>query len=464
MQTSARQFQPAVSVDSVRADLIRTALIPSTSVVVFFSMSKLRLSFFLSLLFVSCQVVSASYSSYSSSIDARDGNSSLTSETFTFKFDRPSSSHASGFSDWVTVVCLDPQNMTIDECDMSGFFRCPNSDVSGILVRVSAYLANLLLGIIIMYEPKEASDSVWAQLLTVYSLVISAIIAIYTKGLTRFHAGMTVFLVLSPLSFTLMVYAILGFFGRSHRLSSTLSGRREHLLPGLAVIGACLFGIILFIFTSISNDIHFTPAPPCDTLQDKGTLAAIMYIISFIPYVGAVLVLITLAALYADQETTAAILGIAAVPLGLVIIALVVAIIRSWSSISAQVKMLNINSRSKRLWAYWELFGTRYPFLHFCGVFFIPMIYWVMLNEIRLFGTADNVFTISFGQVLAVFVVLQPLLQVVMMIPRLRGWFMSLAPIRLLTGRQRESIPMPLDLRDENSETVSLKSWEKLEG
>ncbi|KAJ6476405.1 hypothetical protein C8R45DRAFT_1009899 [Mycena sanguinolenta] len=354
--------------------------------------------------------------------------------------------------------------MTVDECDIAGFTRCPNSDVSGILVRVSAYLANLLLGIIIMYEPKETSDSVWAQLLTVYSLVISAVIAIYTKGLTRFHAGMTVFLVLSPLSFTLGVYAILGFFGRSHRLDSTLSGRREHLLPRLAVIGACLFGIILFIFTSISNDVHFTPPPPCDTLVDKGTLAAVVYITSFIPYVGAVLVLITLADLHAEGGASAAIIGIVAVPLFLLITALVVAVIRSRNSISAQVRMLNLTSRSNRFWAYWQLFGTRYPFLHFSGVFLAPMIYWVILNEIRLFGTADNIFSISFGQVLAVFVVLQPLLQVVMMIPRLGGWFKNLAPIRLMTGRQKESIPISLDLQDANSEMVSLKSWEKLEG
>ncbi|KAJ6453520.1 hypothetical protein C8R45DRAFT_1192711 [Mycena sanguinolenta] len=329
--------------------------------------------------------------------------------------------------------------MTVDECDMQGFTRCPNGDVSGILVRVSAYLANLLLGIIIMYDPKEAADTVWAQLVTVYSLVLSAIIAIYTKGLTRFHAGMTVFLVLSPLSFTLAVYAILGFFGRPHRLNSILSGSRENLLPRLAVISVCLFAIVLFIFTSISNDVHFTPPPPCDTLVDTGTYAAFLYVISFIPYVGAVLVLITLAALYEDGSTTPAVIGIASVPLFLLVVALVVAIIRSRASLSAEVRRLNFKSRSKRFWAYWELFGTRYQFLHFSGVFLVPMIYWVMLNEIRLFGTADNVFSISFGQ---------PLLQVVMMIPRLGGWSRNLAPVRLIAGRQREFDPITLDLQE----------------
>jgi hypothetical protein len=63
----------------------------------------------------------------------------------------------------------------------------------------SAYLSNLLLGIIVMYDSKEASQAMWTQLVTVYSLLISASIAIGTNGLSRFHSEMTVLLVLSPL-------------------------------------------------------------------------------------------------------------------------------------------------------------------------------------------------------------------------------------------------------------------------
>lgn len=62
-----------------------------------------------------------------------------------------------------------------------------------------AYLANLLLGIIVMYDHEQASDAVWTQLLTVYSLLISGGIAILTQGMSRFHSSMTVFLVMSPL-------------------------------------------------------------------------------------------------------------------------------------------------------------------------------------------------------------------------------------------------------------------------
>jgi hypothetical protein len=62
-----------------------------------------------------------------------------------------------------------------------------------------AYMANLLLGIVLMFSPQESSTAVWTQLLTVYSLLISGIIAIGEGSLSRFHSGMTIFLVMSPL-------------------------------------------------------------------------------------------------------------------------------------------------------------------------------------------------------------------------------------------------------------------------
>ncbi|KAF7373205.1 hypothetical protein MSAN_00529100 [Mycena sanguinolenta] len=437
-------------------------------------MSKLGLTLSLYLLFTSCKIVSASYSSSSSSIYARDGNST----TFTFAI--PSSSHDPNFSDWVTVVCLDPGSMTKHEGNMPGFVRCPNTDVSGILVRVSAYLANLLLWIVIMYDPKKASDGVWAQLLTVYSLLISAVVAIYTTGLTRFHASMALLLVLSPLSFALGVYAILGFLGRPHRLDSILSSRREHFVPRLAVIAFWLFAIAAVLLMSLSSETHFTAPPPCDPVQTGDGVAVVAYGMTFIPYVGAAFIIL---AMYerGEIESSTTVLGIVSISLFLVVTALVVAVIKSQGSLTAQVRLLNLNTRSNRFWAYWFVPFTETYQIHSIktvsgdylehatrfytfAVFLIPIIHWVTINEICLFGTADNIFSITFGQVLAVFVVLQPLFQVLMMLPRAAGWFIILSPIRLITGRQKEFVPMPLDMQEGDLEMVSLKSWEKLEG
>ncbi|KAF8193247.1 hypothetical protein K438DRAFT_1969727 [Mycena galopus ATCC 62051] len=342
---------------------------------------------------------------------------------------------------------------------IEGFNRCPNSDVSGILVRVPAYLTNLLLGIVIMYDPQEASAAVWTQLLTVYSLLISAFIAILTKSLSRFHAGMTIFLVLSPLSFELLVYALLGFCSRPHRLDTILSSRREHLLPRLAVILFWIIAMGLMLFTSISESKLFTAVPPCDNLLDHGAFAAITYCLVFLPYIGVAVVILVIFGNYEDGYTSKAIYGITSAPFLLLVIAVVGAFIKSRRSVKEQVKMMNIDGRWRKLGAKWDLFARRYPFIHFCGVFLIPMIYWVIWNEIRLLNTPDNIFSPSFGQVLAVFVVLQPLLQVLMMFPRAAAWFSDLAVIRLFTGRQKESVP-PLRL-EENAEMVHFRSGDK---
>ncbi|KAJ6566765.1 hypothetical protein B0H19DRAFT_1138558 [Mycena capillaripes] len=359
--------------------------------------------------------------------------------------------------------------MIVVECDSKEFgnwVRCPNPDVSGILVRVAAYLANLLSGIVIIYDPKEASGAVWAQLLTVYSLLISAIIAIYTKGLSRFHSGMTVFLVLSPLSATLVVYAIMGFCGRDHRLQNILSPRREHLLPRVLVVVSGMISVALLIFTSVSDDRHFTATSPCDLLVDKGSSAALLYTLIFVPYVGVAVVIIGSIDLYRQHAAgdvtsigTAALIG-SCTPVILLLFSSICAVIKSRRSLVAQVKMQNLNKRSQ-FWAYWQLLSKRYPLLHFSGVFLIPMIYWVIVNELRLFHTPDNIFSPSFGQVLAMSVVLQPLLQVFKMIPRASGWFQNLTVVRLITRRPRNSIPR-VNLQEENQETLALNSWHKL--
>ncbi|KAJ7248087.1 hypothetical protein C8J57DRAFT_1522644 [Mycena rebaudengoi] len=363
----------------------------------------------------------------------RDDNSTSASaqpKFANFTFD----THDSSFSDWINVVCLRPDQITINQCDVEGldWVRCPNTDVSGILVRVPAYLANLLLGIIAMYDPEKAGDGVWTQLLTVYSLLISAIIAIYTKGLSRFHSGMTVFLVLSPLSATLAIYAILGFCGRPHRLNSILSSRSEHLLPRVLVIVFCLLALSLLVFTSVSNDKHFT---------------------AISPFVLVVLLMMASYATAGDDFKTKALSAAFSVsaPFILLFISMLVAI-EILGLLVCTYYLFPPAGFLKKETTSRDLFGQRYPFLHFCGVFFVPMIYWVIVNEIRFINTPDNMFSITFGQVLAVFVILQPLLQVLKMIPRMSGWLRNLTVVRLITGRQQEY----LNFRNENQEMISM--------
>ncbi|KAJ7127260.1 hypothetical protein C8R43DRAFT_1211110 [Mycena crocata] len=217
-----------------------------------------------------------------------------------------------------------------------------------------------------------------------------------------------------------------------------------------------LVAFALTIFTSLANDNHFTKTSPCDSLGDKGAGAAITYNFLFIPNVGVVIVLLTIVVIFGPTGDATSIIGSAA-PVILVAISFTCAVMRSRKALSGQ---LRLEEGQWKFWVLWNFLGRRYPFLHFCGVFLIPMIYWVMANEMRLLSTPDNIFSLSFGQVLASFVILPPLLQGLKMSPAASRWFKNLAAIRLLTGRQRELV-LPVDSQQQSVELASLPTLEK---
>ncbi|KAJ7143949.1 hypothetical protein C8R44DRAFT_724947 [Mycena epipterygia] len=265
----------------------------------------------------------------------------------------------------------------------------------------------------------ESSTAIWTQLLMVYSLLISGIIAIGHSDLSRFHSGMTVFLVISPLlgpdltwrqSSTLVVYAILGFCGWSHRLDTILYGRREHLLPRLLVMPLGAISLALVIFTSNAGDDHFS-ANPCESEGFYKTAAAILGNLLFIPYAGVLVIIINM---FETPTTDASIVGFMFAVTGPFILLLIWVI---WSA-----RPPTMLSRVPR-----DVLAVQYPLLHFCGVFFIPVVYWILVNELRTLGAPDNLFSSSFGQVVEI-------------TPTARTWFMSLTFIRLVMGR-RQSVP-----------------------
>ncbi|KAJ7913247.1 hypothetical protein B0H13DRAFT_1874066 [Mycena leptocephala] len=358
-----------------------------------------------------------------------------------FTFEKPLNMYDEFFPIYISAVCLRPDQIAsdLDLCKVGGvsWERCPNTDVSGILVRFSAYMANLLLGIVLMFSPQESSTAVWTQLLTVYSLLISGIIAIGEGSLSRFHSGMTIFLVMSPLSSALVVYAILGFCGRPHRLDIILSKRREHLIPRLLVISFALISIAIVIFTGAATVDHFA-ANPCESDDTYRTVTGIFLNLLFIPYTGVILVMLIIAAIPSEDGTFAGFLFVVTLgPFLILVGSFIYAVIKQRHLLTQQCRAQN---NRWKIWVVWDVLAVQYPLLHFCGVFFVPMIYWVLVNELRTLGTPDNLFSLTFGQILALFVILPPLIQVVQMAPSAKDWFLNLTFVRLITGR-RQPIP-----------------------
>ncbi|KAJ6501869.1 hypothetical protein C8R45DRAFT_1209547 [Mycena sanguinolenta] len=354
----------------------------------------------------------------------------------TFDFQTPLSIYDPTFPDYISAVCIEPSKINLYQCligDLS-WERCPNTDVAGILVRVATYLANFLLGIILMYSPEDAETSVWAQLLTVYSLLVSGFIAIGNGSLSRFHSEMTIFLVMSPLSTSLFVYSVLGLCGRTHRLDNILSGRREHLLPRLLVIGYVVLSIALLLFNSSASDSHFSPNP-CEFHSAVKTLARVFSNLLFIPYAGLIPVaLLAVAAVDSHDGFVGGVAFMANLPFLLIVVAFVCGTIRQRHRLAKEFRE---QSNRWKIWVAWDVLAEQYPFMHFCGVFFVPMIYWIWVIELGTLGTPDNLFSLSFGQILALFVVLPPLWQVIQMAPKARGWFMNLTVVCFVMRRPK---------------------------
>jgi hypothetical protein len=102
----------------------------------------------------------------------------------------------------------------------------------------------------------------------------------------------------------------------------------------------------------------------------------------------------------------------------------------------------------------WRTVKEEYPFVHFMLIIFLPTIYWVascvdlshilmthandcFSVEIGLLGSNDQSFQLSFGQVLATFVAVPPVISCLKLLPQLIHWLTNLSWVRAMTGRPK---------------------------
>lgn len=112
--------------------------------------------------------------------------------------------------------------------------------------------------------------------------------------------------------------------------------------------------------------------------------------------------------------------------------------------------------------------GYYYPFIQFMSVVAFPMGYWVAVVELSTFATADNKFSLSFGQVwscilnddagvdvvqvFALFVAVPPVIQVTQLAGHLWYWFRGITWVQRIAGpppkRRTDPKNPPLGLPD----------------
>ncbi|KAF8511279.1 hypothetical protein BU17DRAFT_54716, partial [Hysterangium stoloniferum] len=251
-------------------------------------------------------------------------------------------------------------------------------------------LFNSLIATIIFYNRQIPKDPIWSQILTIYSLLFTCGISIIRKQLTRIHAIIAVATSSSPSSAYVIVYAIRSVWEDGHRMDTVYG--KDHILRRVVAIAALPIWMGLAAYTMLPNYVsHFTQLS-CQANFERKLFKAFL----FLPFV------------FFDSVADEAgpmwsiILGL---PVELTILSWFIAIWLSRHKIWPRGERFKFRFRTVR--------HHKHPFILFLSVVVIPSAYWVLLIEIGAVNSSDANWSQpakSFGQVLAVFVTIPPII------------------------------------------------------
>lgn len=112
---------------------------------------------------------------------------------------------------------------------------------------------------LVFYSPRRVHEAFWSQILTIYSLLLTCLIAIIRSELTRFHALVVLALVLSPITVYFIGYSIRSFWSTKHRLESLLGP--SHYLRRFVVLFSGASWLAIFIYAYLPRGAeHFAQA------------------------------------------------------------------------------------------------------------------------------------------------------------------------------------------------------------
>ncbi|KAJ7058114.1 hypothetical protein C8F01DRAFT_1149581 [Mycena amicta] len=320
-------------------------------------------------------------------------------------------------SSYLDVYCNNPPD---DSC---AFGYCPNPDVASPAVRFSGHtLPQSFSAILVLYSPEDVTSSFFAQLLNVYSQVIAAIVAIAGHNLSKLHSVIALTLAASPLSLYLIFYVIRSMLGKQTRLQAVF-GPGMHLNRAMVLLALPLW-ISVLVFAALPTSMwHFNQAA-CD-LEVANNHVASLFFLPFIIFFAAY------------PEAGAFIIASVVISWG-------IAIWRTRKTIWAK------GDRYFPLGRLWRKVVQRYPFIQFYSVIVLPHVFWMFNVEFGLLVLDPREsFTATYGQLLAIFVTIPPLIQLCLLLPQVPRWFADLSWVRFLTCRRDK--PYYLERPNHNS-------------
>ncbi|TDL17983.1 hypothetical protein BD410DRAFT_787957 [Rickenella mellea] len=290
------------------------------------------------------------------------------------------------------IYCLNPPQ---DSC---AFGFCPNPDIGSPAVRIATYIQTLCFAILVYYSPDGITGALYAQMLSSYSLMLSAITAAITKQLSVFHALIVLSYIGSPLALFLSIYAIRGIFGKANRMDVIFG-------PGKILNRTLVLGLLPLWFAGVgivadSRSAGWFQQGACIKMNFGST---------------SVLAFMNLYALWP-------------------------AVLVAWI-ISLCFRRLLISTKESRWFPIvvkWNNIAEYYPFIHFTITVIIPMTWWIVVLELDA-AYLHEYFTPTQGQILAIFAAVPATVQAALLVPRMLRWFMGLSWVLFITRRPQRA-------------------------
>jgi len=196
-----------------------------------------------------------------------------------------------------------------------------------------------------------------------------------------------------------LIYSIRAFWGHKHRLDNVLRiGKRSHFNRGLVFVAAGIW-IAVVVYTSLASGQQKLAQASCNAVNNST-------IITVVEVVGTMFVFCALVALLPW------------------IVSMCVARKQIWPNGGCAPRPIKV----------WKTIGERFPLIFFISVGIIPIFLWLLTAEgvlavsesLQISQITDDNTTPSFGQILAMWTAVGPLLQVMTLVPKLWDWFIHL--------------------------------------
>ncbi|KAI0093289.1 hypothetical protein BDY19DRAFT_989942 [Irpex rosettiformis] len=333
----------------------------------------------------------------------------------------------SGIDAYMRAYCTNPRSD--DSCP---FGYCAQSDIAGILVRASTYVSAMCFSILLQFSKEEDSikAAFYSSLLSGYSLILTAWFSVFKGNLSRFHALIVFYIVNSPLWSLLIFYAIRSLFISKHHRLYAIIGRHKPVQL-ILVLGWGITLLLHLIYVLLPQSASHFSQRSCDTTS---FLVQNRYWIGFSIYVA----------------------GLRISPYWMVIglSFVVISCVTLIPIIGMRYNDIRANMLVGGFFAVSDMIRAEYPFIYFLNTVISPFIYWVGTVESALQESPiDNRLDLPFGQVLAVFLAIPPIISVLKLHKHAQKWLVNLTWICAITGR-----PLPLKRHSRQFGTSRLAS------